>query len=187
VSDKLEKDEFIEAYRQQLGEIDEVAKLILNGHLEVEAELDEVLKAIFLHPKHLLENRLTFVQKAQIARAYAIRQNEWPHWRLIKALNAVRNEAAHGKRTERRTKKIAELQTFILQAVNLKVQERLKVAGEEEIVVTAAAIVSGYLTHLRDSILSMRHHFELLDEEMFSDEPRVPSETKLSHEDDEKE
>src|SRR5882757_1836067 len=89
-------DDFIPKFRQQLLETSEFVRVLLNGHFDVERQLDEFLEQIFLHPKHLESARLTFFQKTNIARAYAPpKSDDRPEWRLMLELNALRNKMAH--------------------------------------------------------------------------------------------
>jgi hypothetical protein len=62
-------DPSIESLRERLSDIDEVAQLILNAHLEIEAEMDYVLRLACFQPEHLERLRLGFYQRAQIARS----------------------------------------------------------------------------------------------------------------------
>jgi soluble cytochrome b562 len=40
-------DDFIEGFREHLSQIDDVAQIVLNGHLEIEAGLDDFLNIVF--------------------------------------------------------------------------------------------------------------------------------------------
>jgi hypothetical protein len=49
--DEKQADEFIEAFRKQLGHVDEFVQILLNAHLDVEGELDTFVEQIFLNPE----------------------------------------------------------------------------------------------------------------------------------------
>jgi hypothetical protein len=51
--EKFDSDAFLKDYRQELGAIDEVAQIVLKGHLDVDADLDDALKVIFAREEFL--------------------------------------------------------------------------------------------------------------------------------------
>ena len=95
-----DRDEFIEAFRKQLGHVDKFIQLVLNSHLEVEGHLDEFVDRIFFHPEHLEDARLSFPQKVHIARSYTTDSNNAAEWRVMLALHAMRNKIAHRRRNK---------------------------------------------------------------------------------------
>jgi hypothetical protein len=169
-----DKSGFVELFHEYLGKVDEVTHLVLNGHLEVESELDDVLRAIFFHPEILQDAHLTFLQKAQIARAHAMRKTDWPQWDIIVGLNSLRNHIAHGKKTDERTDQIHDLRRHLLAFGTAEFQKEVRAAGESQLVVFAAAVASGFLLEVKDELIKLRWYIDLLDERLHPKMERVP-------------
>ena len=102
-------------YVKQLSAIDELAQVVLKGHLDIEASLDDVIKAFFFYPEYILESRPGFDRKVAIAKALAIRSNEFPIWKEIEAINELRNSIAHGHDNKKRKDRMAAVRKLYLQ------------------------------------------------------------------------
>jgi hypothetical protein len=61
--------EFIEKFRKDLSHADAFVQVVINGHLEVESHLDDVIDLLFFHPAYIEQSGVGFYQKVQIARA----------------------------------------------------------------------------------------------------------------------
>ena len=68
--EREEADTFFETYRAHLNQVDDLVHVVLNAHADVEATLDSFLRVGFYYPEHLEDARLTYVQKAHIARVH---------------------------------------------------------------------------------------------------------------------
>jgi hypothetical protein len=149
-------DEFINEFRAKLSTVDELAQVILKGHLEVEMHVDDALGTIFFHPEHL--DRLGFAQKVNLVRAYAWNSNNRPDWHVIAKLNTVRNEVAH--RGLHLGNRIADLRIALAEATcRSDRQEQIRHVSEKEVVVLAAAICCGFLATLTDDQLKEMRGF----------------------------
>jgi hypothetical protein len=155
-NDEVENDECIESFREYLQQLDEVARVILNAHADVEAALNELLRVMFYYPDPLEEARLGFMQKVNVARAYMAGCYDAPDWKVIEALNKTRNEVVHAGQGDRRTKKIAELRTVLLDMKREKISAKVVRADERDIVVYAAATGSGFFLTLKDHLAKQR-------------------------------
>jgi hypothetical protein len=157
VSDeKGKKLDFLEDYHKLLSEVDEVAQVVLNGHFEVEAPLDGLLEIIFAHSEYIRESRFSFPNKMQIARAYMEGSRDEPEWKVIAALNAVRNEIAHRRESERRTTKIRELRDALLEMEMRHLEKDIKDADEKTTIVLASSLANGFLIMLQEKLLRVR-------------------------------
>jgi hypothetical protein len=153
-------DEFINSYRAHLTEIDEIAQVILKGHLDVEMHLDDALRTICFHPEHLEENRLSFAQKVNVVRAYALNRSDRMEWNVIRKLNEVRNQIAHRGQEGRRTEKITELRNFLASWGAPNFGQNVQRVDEKEVVILAAVVCGGFLITTEDQITEMRGFIE---------------------------
>jgi hypothetical protein len=160
VEDDGKAENFMTAFREQLSTIDDVVQVILNSHLQVEADLDDVLAAIFYHPERLEEARLTFMQKVHIARAFTWNMDERSDWSLMTTLNALRNEAVHRRKGQKGTKKVGELRRILLEGSTEKFRNKVRSASPKDVIVYAAAMAGGFLVVLEEHMKQMRKVLE---------------------------
>jgi len=85
----------IDRFRQEMESVDEVAHVLLKGHLLLEEALSAIIDQYVFHREHLTQARLTFAQKILLARSLCLRKNMLGEWELIAAINALRNDLAH--------------------------------------------------------------------------------------------
>jgi hypothetical protein len=146
-------EEFIKAFRAQLSEVDDVVHVVLNGHLEVEKDLDDVLQIMLFHPEHCWKLRLGFFERVQMARAYSPNA-EATDWEIMLALNSVRNEIAHGGKN--RSSKTGEPRKSLLGHGLEKFRKEVKGADDKEVIVLASAVCCGFLAYLEESVTELR-------------------------------
>jgi hypothetical protein len=96
---KLESKEgiakLLEDFHKQISEIDRLATAVLKAHFLVEEQIDSVLEVVAKNPEHLgLERNPRFTQKVNWIRSFGpLGDNDY--WRLILAINNLRNKVAH--------------------------------------------------------------------------------------------
>jgi hypothetical protein len=169
-----DSDEFFETFKKHLTDVDELANVILKGHFLVEQDLDEAISVIFFHPDHVLDGRLSFERKVQIARAMSIRSNNLPTWDVLLALNSMRNEIAHNPARQERKKKMDRLRQTYLANFEEESRKQHEKDSSADIVVHACALCSGFLAYFTDDIVELRKHIDKLDERLHPDEERLP-------------
>jgi hypothetical protein len=180
--DPKEKDEFVLRYRKELSPPDDIAQLVLNGHLQIEAQLDEVLKAIFFHPDQMLDARLSFAQKMQVARAHAMRHVDDLQWDIIHTFNRLRNEIAHGGENKKRSARIEELRKLLLAGGKDEFREQVRRSNQAHVVVRGALVSTGYLLHYKDGLISLRRHIDELDARLNPEKERIPIQAQIDKE-----
>jgi hypothetical protein len=153
-------DKYRAEYEKHLGEVDEVALHILKGHLIIESVLDNLLAQIFFYPKYI---RLSFTQKAQLARAYALRKNEFPIWNFLTAINEMRNAIAHSLSGERRARKMEQVRRLYFTEMGKEFAASRHGYPDHLIVVMACSLCTGFLGTLEDDTKSLRRHIDTLD------------------------
>ena len=79
----------------ETDDTDDLAFLVIKGHLLVEVMLDILAHSTFPHPKYLDKLDLGFRSLAFVVRAAVIKKSDDSHWDLIVKLNELRNKFAH--------------------------------------------------------------------------------------------
>lgn len=100
----------LDNFGDQMDNVDEVAHVVLKGHLLIEEWLTHAINQHLFHPEHLIEEgRLSFIQKLTLARSLDLRRNNLGMWDLIAAVNSLRNDLAHSLNSPKRVKKMEAL------------------------------------------------------------------------------
>jgi hypothetical protein len=149
-TDAEKSDDFLDHYRKVLGEVDEFVQLVLNGHLSVEVGLDAFLEQVCFHASHLELAGLSFYQKVHIARAWAERDDDRGEWRVMLALNSLRNKMAHRSTRKNSEVRIDAIRNAVREAGSKKASEEISGMDDRAVVVYAAALCGAYLLVLRN-------------------------------------
>lgn len=124
----------IERFRKEMANVDEVAHVLLKGHLLLEEAISLVLDQYVFHREHLGDARLSFHQKALLARSLCLRKNLVGEWELIAAINTLRNDLAHKLNSPERERKLAKVK-------ELYFREAASFSGIEEVKKEPDAVV----------------------------------------------
>lgn len=168
----LEK--YVYGFDAFMGEEDELMVTILKGHLYIERMLDNVIALIFYHPEHIFENRFSFSQKVQIARAYALRKDKLTPWTLIGAINSLRNEIAHKSDDESRKKRFEKLRSTYFSDASPEVRAKIEGGSEAMVVRSACASCVGFLGIFENDLEALRNALDVMDAATHPDSERVP-------------
>src|SRR5215204_6399931 len=91
-----------EQFTEHFRFVDDMVQVVLPGHLFIEQTLDTILEKFVFHPEYLRKIRLTFDQKFNLARSISLDEHDTEMWKLVKAINNLRNELAHSLKSEKR-------------------------------------------------------------------------------------
>ncbi len=94
-NDEIGTEGLRDRYMEHMPDIDDLTLIILKGHLLVEELLERILNTIACSPEALVNARLSFSQKAFLARALSWDEDTDAFWDLLSALNPLRNDLAH--------------------------------------------------------------------------------------------
>jgi hypothetical protein len=143
----------LDRFQAEMESVDEVAHVLLKGHLLIEEALSAVLEQYVFNREHLEEARLTFAQKTQLARALCLRKNKFLEWQLVLGINTLRNDLAHKLNSAERSKKLENVKTlYFREAAGFEEVEQLKRESDAVILYHACAHCAGFLsTFLADS------------------------------------
>jgi hypothetical protein len=144
------EDKMLEAFRESLGEIDEIAQVTLKSHILIEAQLVDILVVLVDEPEYLEKANLRFYQKANLLRATIFHEDGDEGWPLVLAFNKLRNTIAHAN--EERTVQIEVLRGMLLPIVTEETKEQVRKGSELEITTLAAAMASGFLVDVENQV-----------------------------------
>src|SRR5664279_2048375 len=156
-----EENKYLRQFREHMEEIDEVAQSVLKGHLILEGALDNIIGLIFFHPELVFGSRITFYQKVQMVRAYALQEQDFPMWKLVFAINELRNEIAHRLEGERRKQKLAALRDVYFAEAGEKFAYQ-KDYADNLIVMLACSHCTGFLGRTEEDIGFLREQINAI-------------------------
>lgn len=93
----------LEHFIEQIKHIDELAMVIIKGHLVIEQVLTRIIGKYVHHSNHI-PDRLNFAQLVSLARSMSLDEADNSMWNLILAVNALRNKVAHSLESQERQK-----------------------------------------------------------------------------------
>lgn len=162
----------LERFRTEMESVDEVAHVLLKGHLLIEEALSAVLDQYVFHREHLEEVRLTFAQKAHLARALCLRKNTFGEWELVLAINSLRNDVAHKLNSSERSKKLAKVKTlYFREAAGFERIEQVTKESEAVVLFNACAHCAGFLSKFLADSRSFRQMVHAMDRQRNPDAP----------------
>jgi hypothetical protein len=157
---------------EHLQEIDEIAQIILKGHLHVEQQLERILTYMFFYGDYALKARIGFDQRIQLIKGWSA-FHEHEHWEFISALNQLRNEIAHKSPGEARKKKIEDVRQMFIKACIPSVREQYKSAADSTITLYLCATASGFLEKIHDDILDMRQRIDAMAQTVWNEQRKA--------------
>ena len=92
----------LEHFIKQINDIDELAMVVLKGHLVIEQVLTRIISKYVHHSNYV--PGLTFDNRVRLARSMSLDQADNSMWNLILAVNQLRNKVAHSLESKERQK-----------------------------------------------------------------------------------
>jgi len=167
----------IEKYRadfeEQMHDIDELAQVIVKGHLIIEGALENIISQMFFHPEYVLDARLSFHQKVGLARAYGLRKDKISVWSLILEINKLRNEMAHRLRNKRRELVLVRFRRVALAEINPEKRSMFEGGADQDLAIIACSMSLGFLAELEQDTKGLRRHMDTLDAVLNPNQRRV--------------
>jgi hypothetical protein len=104
--------EIQQRFTDQLREVDDVAQIVLKGHLVMEGLMTEAIETFLLHGEFIETAGLRFHQKIAFCRAISTSEQNNRMWDLVSSINALRNALSHSLDSDRRSKAIRTLRAI---------------------------------------------------------------------------
>jgi hypothetical protein len=160
----------LERFNAALLDMDEVVLVLLKGHLLIEEALTGIIELHTFHHEHLDAARLSFNQKACVARALAFRRADIGEWELIQAINTLRNDLAHRLESEERENKLMRLrEVYLREAAGMGNLEEQKSLDPPALIASACALVLGVLSSIHEDSNALRGFVHTLDRKLNPD------------------
>ena len=154
----------IHSFQAELSEVDEVAHLLLKGHLLLEEALSRILDQHVFHREHLKACRLRFNEKVHLCRALCLRKHRLGEWDLVVAINQLRNELAHNLQSAAREKKVNRVkELYFREAAGLEGLDDLKGQPDAVILFYACAHCAGFLASFEADARALRVMIHTMD------------------------
>jgi hypothetical protein len=105
-------EEIRKRFTDELRQVDDVAQVVLKGHLVMESIMTKAIETFLLHGEFVEAARLQVHQKIAICRAISTSDQNNKMWGLIGSINSLRNALSHSLEPDRRTKAIQSVRTI---------------------------------------------------------------------------
>lgn len=143
-------------FEELMDDVDPLVPVVLKGHLLIERILDNLISSVCFHPEHILNGHFTFAQKVNLARAFAFNKDKHPVWTLVLALNALRNEIAHNRLSDKTQRKMDQVRRLWL----AEVDECVRIIDAEDtdpmVIIHATGHCGNFLAEIEDERESAR-------------------------------
>jgi len=146
-------------YLEELKYVDDVAQIVLKGHLVMEELMTEAIGRFVLHGNLIEEAKLQFHQKLALCRSISVNNQDHNMWNLIGKLNSFRNHLAHSLNDDVRKQKLLSMRSVFEQEFG-KI-ELAEVGEINEDAVQCMMAISGALGFLH-SFLAEVKRFEAI-------------------------
>jgi hypothetical protein len=146
----------------QMRHIDELALVVLKGHLVLEEQLERILGKFLFHPEYLEEANLRFAQKVALARSMSLDEQANSMWELLLAMNGLRNELAHALHSEKRQRRFDRVKSLYMAESDASAAE---VVGctDHELAANAIALILGFLGSFEEEVVRFKDWVSTLD------------------------
>lgn len=133
-------------FMEEINVVDDLAQIVLKGHLVIEELLTEALQRFVHHSDYIASARLQFHQKLNLCRAISVSEQDNEMWELIAKINNIRNHLSHSLGDEERVRRVRRLKSHYEQLFGRESLEAVSEMDEESAVCMLA--ISGCLGFL---------------------------------------
>jgi len=163
--DETQKGKMLKDVWEHMATIDEVALVVLKGHLLIEESLGRIISWFVFHADKLDSARLSFAQQVWIARSMSLDEADNTMWDLILAINGLRNDLAHNLHSEKRKSRVERvLSLYNAETRDLRSDERATETEEQHVVLSyAIGLCLGFLSAFEAEVERFKEWLERLD------------------------
>lgn len=133
-------------YLDELKYVDDVAQIVLKGHLVMEELMTEAIGRFVLHSEFIEQAKLQFHQKLALCRSMSVDEHGNNMWNLIAKINGLRNHLSHSLNDEARNQRLLSLRSIYEQEFGkLDVNEVPEMSAEAILCMSAISGSLGFL------------------------------------------
>ena len=147
---------------EEMRYVDEMALVVLKGHLIIEEPVDRILETFVFHADHLRQANLRFFQKVLVIRSVSLDEHN-NSWDLLYALNELRNAPAHLREPERRAQKVERLKSLYFDIRGNESTDEEKASADHVIAFFALGMLSGFLGSFEEEVVRFKGLVRTLD------------------------
>ena len=160
-----EAQEVYAKFVDELQVVDDLAQIVLKGHLVLEEIMSEAIETFVHHGEKIQDARLQFSQKVKICRSMSLNEQDNPMWDLLQAINTLRNQMSHSLDRGKRERKVDSLVNhFDREFPELKDNVYDGMSKEASICLMSISTSIGYLKQFEAEVVRFRSHVDVLDE-----------------------
>jgi hypothetical protein len=131
-------------------ERDDVALIVLKGHLVIEERITAAIEKFMWNGDYVDDVGLRFAQKVALARAISMDHSAHSMWTLIEKLNTLRNKLAHSLEGEPRARAMQGLREAFKREVTDPDREEL--ADDKHLVASVIAMCLGWVHRFEQEV-----------------------------------
>jgi len=148
-------------YLEELRYVDDVAQIVLKGHLVMEELMSEAIGRFVLHESLIEEAKLQFHQKLALCRSMSVSDQNNKMWNLIGKLNSFRNHLAHSLNDDVRKQKLQSVRSVYEQEFGKKELAAIDEMNEDAALCMLA--ISGALGFLHSFLAEVKRFEAIVD------------------------
>jgi hypothetical protein len=156
------KERNLQRMAEHMSHVDELALVVLKGHLLLDEHLEGIIKGFVFHPSYLEDANLRFGQKVAVARSMSLDEYTNRVWDLILAINGLRNELSHSLTSARRQQRFERVKTLYLE-INTETTAEDRAAPDYQVASYAVALALGFLGSFEEEVVRFRDWVGTLD------------------------
>ena len=143
---KITLQEIQKRFMDEINYVDDVAQIVLKGHLVIEELMTEAIERYVLNGEMVSDARLQFHQKLILCQSISVSEKNNPMWGLIAKINNARNNLSHSLNSDLRANKLESLKSNYEQQFGREALGQIEEMSEDAAVCMLA--ISGCLGYL---------------------------------------
>ncbi len=163
---KITKEVFSKIFDEQFNKVDDELVAVLKGHLLVEKVLNQIIEDFVFHDDKIIDARLNFAQKVQIARSMSLDHQDNSMWSLISVMNTLRNDFAHQLDSEKRNAKFDKVKAIYVQETKDNEFENIWSKGNVIGIAYTTTLILGFLITFHEEVLRFKEMVNEMDKLM---------------------
>ena len=145
-----------EQYKEHFPATEDLALIILKGHLLIEQQITALISHYCHSPTHVPDIRLSFSQKVSLSRALLTVSLPEYFWKVVDIINRLRNDLAHSLKPPKLQQHLQEAKKVAIEIAKMKnsTTSPSKLKTDEIVIVYLISYTHGLLSGI-DSFIAV--------------------------------